>query len=278
MVDFAGTGESGKENRHALFVARRITASQFLHHFRIGKPTGNIAAFIQPLAQFGAGNIQHARALGHFVIRIIFIFIFQIDHHVERHHGHADVRLVLLENLLSLIGAVERLSVGIFARAGMIAAHNEVRAAVVLANQCVPDRLARPSHAHRQGQQGKLHGSLRIFGGQQLVTAHPGEIVHVARFGHSHHRMDQEIGLHLLGRAETQFLMSPVHGVASLKGNDPAPAQPGEFGPKFSRGKPQRAEVVMRGQLQALDAAARHTTGWTCSSRSPRRGGLCWCC
>ena len=93
--------------------------------------------------------------------------------------------LVLLEEFLRLVRAVERLAVGILARAGVVAADNEVRAAVILADQRVPDGLARSAHAHRQRQQRELHRSLRIFRQQQLIAAHAGEVIHVAGLGHS---------------------------------------------------------------------------------------------
>src|SRR5438552_1681517 len=53
------------------------------------------------------------------------------------------VRLELVEDQLRVVGAV------VVADAGMVAADDEVRAAVVLAAERVPDRLARAGIAHR---------------------------------------------------------------------------------------------------------------------------------
>jgi len=53
------------------------------------------------------------------------------------------VRLELVEDQLRVVGAV------VVADAGVVAADDEVRAAVVLAADRVPDRLARPGVAHR---------------------------------------------------------------------------------------------------------------------------------
>ena len=36
-------------------------------------------------AKFGAGDIEHAGVLRHFVGREILILVFEIDHHLERH-------------------------------------------------------------------------------------------------------------------------------------------------------------------------------------------------
>ena len=67
----------------------------------------------------------------------------------------ADVELflVLLHELLRVVRAVERLAVAVVAGAGVIAADDEVRAAVVLADDRVPHGFARAAHAHRERQQ-----------------------------------------------------------------------------------------------------------------------------
>ena len=76
---------------------RRIAAPQFVNHLGIGEPGRNFSAFVQPAAKFGSRDIQHASAILHFVFRNVAVLVFQIDHHVERHHGDADLGLVLLE-------------------------------------------------------------------------------------------------------------------------------------------------------------------------------------
>ena len=81
---------------------------------------------VQPLAQFGARNVQHARSRLYFVGRHVTVFVFEVHHHVERHHGDADLRFMLLEQLLRFVRTVERLAVGILARSGVIAADDEV--------------------------------------------------------------------------------------------------------------------------------------------------------
>ena len=146
-----------------------------------------------------------------------------------------------LKNLLRLVGAIERLAVGIFAGTGVIAAHDEVRAAMVLADDRMPNGLARSAHAHGERQQGKLRGRLRELGEQQLVAAHSRVVIHVAGLGHAHHRMNQQVGLDLLGGAESQFDVGAVHGVASLEGDHAAPAHAGKLGTNF--GRSQDAEL-----------------------------------
>src|SRR5581483_4979605 len=89
-----------EENGHALLVPRWIATPQLLDDLRIGEPGGNIAALIQTPAKFRAGNVQHARPVLYFVVWDVAVLVLQVDHHAERHHGHADVGLVFLEQLL----------------------------------------------------------------------------------------------------------------------------------------------------------------------------------
>ena len=96
---------------------------------------------------------------------------------------------MLPEELLGIVRAIEGLTVGVVARSSMITADDEMRAAVVLADDAVPDRLARSTHAHGKGKHGELHGSVGILREQQLVAAHAREVVHVARLGHANGRM-----------------------------------------------------------------------------------------
>src|SRR6267154_1591761 len=129
-------------------MTRWEAAAQLCHNFGISKPRGNIAAFVQTLPELGTGNIEYAVALLHFVIGNIFVLVFEVDHHVERNHGDADVGFVLLENFLRFIGTVERLAVRVFARTRVVAANDEMCTTVILANESVPDSLAWSSHAH----------------------------------------------------------------------------------------------------------------------------------
>jgi hypothetical protein len=164
--------------------------------------------------------------------------------------------MVTLEDFLRFVGAVERLAVGVFARSGVVAANDEVRAAIVLADQRVPDRFTRAAHAHGQRQQRKLLRSLRILRTQQLVATDAGVIVHVARLGHSDDWLDQKVGFDLLGRSEREFHVGAVHRIAGLEGNDTAPSETGKFGAQLGRSQAQRAEVVVRRDLQPFDAAS----------------------
>ncbi len=90
--------------------------------------------------------------------------------------------------------------------------------------------------------------------------------------------MNQQVGFHLLGGAEGQFLVGAMHGIAGLEGDDAAPAQAGKFGAQFRRSQTQRAEIVVRRRLQAFERAADIPGIGLVDQCNPRRDGLCWCC
>ena len=108
----------------------------------------------------------------------------------------------------------------------MVAADDEVRAAVVAADDRVQQDLAGPGHPHGQGQQAEDHRArLVVVVDQGPIAPDPGEMVHVARLGHADDGMDQEAAADLLGRPLGQLLVGPVQGIAGLEGDDPLPAQ-----------------------------------------------------
>src|SRR6202158_69286 len=106
----------------------RIAAAQFLDDFGISEPRRDVAAFIEALPQFRAGDVEHLSALRYFVGWDITVFVLQIDHHLEGNHGYAHFLLMLLEQFLGVVRTVEVLAVGILSGTGMIAANDEVSA------------------------------------------------------------------------------------------------------------------------------------------------------
>ena len=108
---------------------------------------------------------------------------------------------MLLKQLLSVIWAVKRISLGVASRTGVVATDDEMCAPIVFPDDGVPHSLARASHAHCQRQEGQLGCVLGVVGQQRLITADSRVMIHVTRLGHPDHGMDQEIGFHLLGCA-----------------------------------------------------------------------------
>ena len=254
---FARARQAGEEDGEALFCPRGRGAAQFRHHLREAEPFRDIQALAQPAAQLGARDVQHGAALGHFVRRVILRLFLHIDHVLEIDHGDADFRLILLEQRLRVIGAVEIDALAVLAGAGVVAADDEMGDAVVLADQPVPDRLARARHAHRQVQKAHRGGRLRVLVQHRLIAAHPGEVIDIARFRHADDGVDQQVRHRLAGGAEGQFLMRAVQRVAGLEGDDLLPAKLAEIGAQLVRRVAAGLEVVMHRLLDAGDRTAQ---------------------
>ena len=238
--------------------ARRFGLAQFLHNFGEREPLGDFQTFGQTAAQFGARDVQDGDVV--FVLDLVHRLVLRAfldpDHVFEVDHFDADFFLVLAEQVLGVIRSVEVLTSRVLAGASVVAANDEVGAAVVLADQAVPDGFARARHAHGEVQERHGGGRLWVFVQNCFVAAHAGEVIDVARFGHADNRVDQQVGLRLFCGAEGQFLVRAVQRIAGLEGNNLAPAQFAEVGAQFVRGVAAGAEVVVNGLLDADNGAA----------------------
>ena len=50
--------------------------------------------------------------------------------------------------------------------------------------------------------------------------------------------------------------MGAMHGIAGLKGDDAAPAQPGKLGAQFRRSQANGSEVIMGSGMNSLHASS----------------------
>lgn len=107
----------------------------------------------------------------------------------------------------------------------MVTANDEVRGAVILADDGVPDGLTRSSHAHSERQQRQHGHAVGIAGHQRLVDAHTGEVVDVTGLGEADDRVNEDIGLAGAGSAHCELAMGAVHGVPGLERDDLLPAE-----------------------------------------------------
>ena len=178
---------------------------------------------------------------GHFVDGVVLVFVGDVDHLLEVDHLHAELFFVLLEELLGIVRAVERLAALVLAGAGVVAADDEVRAAVVLADDGVPDRFARAAHSHREREQREHGRVLRIVRHQRLVAADARVVVDVARLGHADDRVDEQVRAFFLRGAERELVVCAVHRVAGLEGDDLRPAALAELFAEFLRRVAERS-------------------------------------
>ena len=136
---------------------------------------------------------------------------------LEEHRLDAElVRLELVEDELRVVGAV------VVPDTRVVAADDEVRAAVVLAADRVPDRLPRAGIAHR-GREGRDDDAVArvVAVDEDLVRLHPRRGRHVVRLRLADERVDEE-PVDGLERALGQVLVRPVDRVAGLEARRPA--------------------------------------------------------
>lgn len=118
----------------------------------------------------------------------------------------------------------------VLAGAGVVTADNEVRRAVVLADDGVPEGLAGSAHAHSKGKEGESGHAVGVAREQSLIDADTGEVVNVARLGHADNGVDEDVGLLRAGSADRQLTVSTVHWVSGLEGDNLLPAKLVEVG------------------------------------------------
>ena len=145
----------------------------------------------------------------------------------------------------------------------MVAADDEVGAAVVAADDRVQQDLARAGHPHRQRQQAQDdRAGLVVVVDQRPVAADAREVVDVAGLGHADDRVDQEAAADLLGGALGQLLVGPVQRVAGLEGDDLRSSPATAKWSRSSRGRPpQLDEVVVRRGADHLEPAGGVVAG-----------------
>ena len=149
---------------------------------------------------------------------------------LEEQRRDAEIaRRELVEDLLRVVGAV------VAPHARVIAADDEVRAAVVLARDRVEDRLARPGVAHRRGIHAQQHAILRIVVlDQHAVALHPRVGRDVVALGLADQRIEQQ-AVADLERRFLDVLMRAMHRIARLESDDAPPAFFGKERPQFAR-------------------------------------------
>ena len=138
--------EPGEPERDALAEPRRIRLVQDLGDGRPAEPLGELQALGEVLvADIGAGDVGRLDAGGHLVDGRVAVLVGKVDHLLEIDHPHADLSFVLGHRLLGGIGGVERLAGRVFAGPGVVAADDEIGAAVVAPD----DRVQQAPRADR---------------------------------------------------------------------------------------------------------------------------------
>ena len=134
--------------------AWRTGAAQLFHDGREREPFRDFQTLGQTTPQLRARDVEDRDIV--FVLdlvgRLVLRAVLHVHHVLKVDHFDAHLFLMLAKQILRIIGPVKILTLRVRTGARMIATHDEMRAAVVFADQTVPNRLARASHAHRKVQ------------------------------------------------------------------------------------------------------------------------------
>ena len=251
-----GAREPREEHRESLPMPRRVRAAQLGDHGRKRKPLRYVETVAQAPPQLRARDVERARVLVDLVLGQVLRLVLDVHHVLERHHRDVELGLELLHEPLRVVRTIERLAVASRPGASVIAANDEVRAAIVLADDRVPDGLARSAHSHRERQQAQGRRLLGVVRQQMLVATHAREVIDVAGLRHADDGMQQQIRLDLFRGAKRELLVSAMHRITGLKRNDATPADFLEAIAQLLRRVAQMLEIVVHGRLDAAQPAA----------------------
>ena len=208
------------------------------------------------LAHLRTGDGGRTRAFGEGRDLLVPVVVGDVDHLVEGHRPDACLVAEPVDDLLGVVGAVERVAGRVDPGAGVVPADDQVVCAVVAPYDGVPQRLPGAGEPHRQRQEGQENPvALVVAPGESLVGADAGVVVHVAGLGEADNRVKQEDAVDALGGSLRQLLVSPVEGVPGLEGHDVRVAELGQAGAGLGGRLPQAGEVVVRRKLQHLQRA-----------------------
>lgn len=242
--DLEGTGNrilaavlvTSQEDGETLLSGQRVLLAEDLDDLGVREPGGDLLAGSETVSELSARDVEGASTLGDLVVGKVLIAVGEVDHLLELDHLDAKLLLELLDEMLSIIRTVVVLTVLVLAGAGVITAHDEVGSTVVLADDGVPEGLARTTHAHGKREEGEGGHAVGVSGKEGLVDTDAGEVVDVTRLGQTNNGLDENVGLLRAGSADRQLTVSTVHRVSGLESNDLFPAELVEVSTKLRGG------------------------------------------
>src|SRR4028119_1158902 len=215
-----------------ILLARLLAFHEDLYDLGAGELRGRVLALGEHLAHLGAGDEDVVlRGVGAGLSGAHALARQAEEGVLEEEGGEPDLPVLeLVEDVLGVVVAVEGLAAGVLAGTRVVAADDEVGAAVVLAAEGVEDSLARATVTHRRRKDAEEGAVLRVVPLENyLVGAHPHVRRDVLSAGLSDQRVEQEAVDDFEG-ALLDVLVGAVDGVARLEADDALPALLGEIG------------------------------------------------
>lgn len=253
----AGVVEAGEEQDEALLVPWRVALSEDLDDLVVAEPIRDGSTGPEALPELGTGDVESLDALGNLVDGLVLIGGGEVGHLLEWHHLDVELIVVLDDEVLSIVGAVEVDALRVLARASVVAADDEVGRTIVLADDGVPDGFTGTSHAHSKGEEGEVAKTVGVLLHDCLIDANTGVVVDVSGLGETDDGVDEDVGLALAGGADGELTVSTVHGVAGLEGDNLLPRELLEVGTKLSRGV---LNIDVRNELMGKGEVDKHTS------------------
>jgi hypothetical protein len=212
----AGVHVTGKEDGETLKGARRARLAQDLDNFGVREPLRDVGTGTKTVTEFSSGDVEGLGTCRNLVLGHVLIGVGEIGDLLELNDLDTELRAILLDRMLSIVGAVELLTLGVLTGTGVVTANNEVGGTVVFTDDSVPDSLTGTAHAHSKGQESKSRHSVGVAGKKGLVGADTGEVVNVTGLGETDHRVDKNISLAGASGTDGQFTVSSVHRVSGV--------------------------------------------------------------
>ncbi|VUC36812.1 unnamed protein product [Clonostachys rosea] len=261
--DLEGTGDlvlarvlvSGEEDCETLLAGKGVLLAEDLDDLGVGEPGGDLLAGAKAVAQLGTGDVESTGALGDLVGGHVLVSVGDVDHLLELDHLDAELLLVLLDEVLSVVRTIVVLAVLVLTGTGVVTADDEVGGTVVLADDGVPEGLTGTAHAHSEGKESESTHAVGVTGQESLVDTDTGEVVNVTGLGQADNGVNEDVGLLRASGTDGQLTVSAVHGVASLEGDDLLPAELVEVSAELSGGEAQLQEIIVLQTLDSLELA-----------------------
>ena len=244
---------TSKEDGETLERTRGARLAQDLDNLGVGEPLGDVSTGAQTLTQLGTGNVKGADISGDLVLGLVFINVRAVGDLLELDDLDTQLALVLLDSVLSVVGAVEVLTLGVLTGAGVVTTNNEVGGTMVLPDDGVPDGLTGTTHTHGQGQETQDGHTVGVTGEESLVGTDTGEVVNVTGLGKTNNGVDQDVGLVGAGSTDSQLTVSSVHGVSGLESDNSGPAELVEVDTELCGSVAQGDIVVVVELVDGLD-------------------------
>ena len=244
---------TSKEDGETLERTRGARLAQDLDNLGVGEPFGDVSTGAQTLTQLGTGNVKGADISGDLVLGLVFINVRAVGDLLELDDLDTQLALVLLDSVLSVVGAVEVLTLGVLTGTGVVTANNEVGGTMVLPDDGVPDGLTGTTHTHGQGQETQDGHTVGVTGEESLVGTDTGEVVNVTGLGKTNNGVDQDVGLVGAGSTDSQLTVSSVHGVSGLESDNSGPAELVEVDTELCGSVAQGDIVVVVELVDGLD-------------------------